>query len=113
MAWHKLHHEELTFAMREVIHHSWQCRMSQVRQQLSFTTERATLFVGSSESLFDSDNTTQILVHRLIDCAHPAVAELMNDAIALAKNCIGGKHCVRPCQKPARQQGLLWRAGPP
>ena len=62
--------------MREVIHDSGQRWMSQVRQQLRLAPERAALFVGRGESLF----------------AHAAMAKLMNDAIALAENCVGGKH---------------------
>src|ERR1700730_12421730 len=89
---HELHHEKLSFAMREVIRYSRQRRMSQVRQQLGFAPKRAPLFFGNRESLFDCDDATEAFVHRLIDCAHPAVAKLVNDAIALTENCVGGKH---------------------
>src|SRR5258708_33747857 len=92
MTRHELHHEKLTLAMREVIHDSGQRRMSQVRQQLSLTLECAPLFVGDCESLFDRDDTAEVFVHRLIDCAHAAVAKLMNDAIAFAENGVWCRH---------------------
>src|SRR6266516_1905251 len=92
MAGHELHHQKLTFAMSEVVHDSGQRGMTQVRQQLSFALERAPLLVVNSEGLFDRDDTTQILVHGLVDSTHAPVAELVDDAVALAQNCVGGKH---------------------
>ena len=42
--------------------------------------------------LFDRDDAVQIFVHRLIDRAHPPMAEFADDSIAFAKDGIRGKH---------------------
>src|SRR5207244_1470092 len=81
MTWNKLHDQELSVAVREVIHHPRQGRMAEICQQLSFASESASLFVSCRESFLDRNHATEILVHRLIDGAHSAMAELMDYAI--------------------------------
>lgn len=65
--------------------------MTQVCKQFCLTPEGAPLFVGRGESFFDSHDATKVFVHSL-DGAHPAMSELVNNAITFAKDCVGGKH---------------------
>src|SRR5260370_11025418 len=93
--------------MREMIHDPGQGRMRQVGQQLSLAPERAPLLVGRGRGLLDRDNATEVLVHRLVDCAHAAVAELVNDAIAFAENGVGGKHLFNYVESRGEYRQLL------
>jgi hypothetical protein len=88
----QLHHEIQTFALFKVVRHLRENFVIQIRQPLRFMPEGQPTFFSRGECLFDGNSGFDAPIYSFIDCAHSAMSQSANDAIAILENVVRSKH---------------------
>ena len=66
--------------------------LRQVADSLGFTFESVLLILRRTERFFYRHQGAQVFIHRLVHRPHPTLAQFLDDAVAVMKNGVRGKH---------------------